>query len=153
MLPGRRLLRNFSKCKLHLHNQLLYEPGLRRTHADMAELERRKANREHFAPVPPQPHAADADPRTYSREHVDLSEIRALPVLRSIFNDLTLKRPNLKDALIFMAKFDSCLQDTFDLLHGAKIYKTGTPYLVYITLKIIWVRESKCSPDVDCSAL
>ncbi|KAF4829072.1 hypothetical protein CGCTS75_v006831 [Colletotrichum tropicale] len=108
----------------------------------MAELERRKAKREHFAPVPPHPHAADADPRIYSWEHVDLSEIRALPVLTSIFNDLTLKRPNLKDASIFKAKFDSCLQDTFDLLHGAKIYKTGTPYLVYITLKIIWVRET-----------
>ncbi|KAI8298294.1 hypothetical protein K4K61_011837 [Colletotrichum sp. SAR11_59] len=108
----------------------------------MAELERRKANREHFAPVPPQPHAADADPRTYSWEHVDLSEIRALPVLRSVFNDLTLKRPNLKDASIFKAKFDSYLQDTFDLLHGAKIHKTVTPYLVYITLKIIWVRET-----------
>ncbi|KAK1839799.1 hypothetical protein CCHR01_17579 [Colletotrichum chrysophilum] len=108
----------------------------------MAELEERKAKREQFAPVPPHPHAADTDPRTYSWEHIDLSEIKALPVLRSVFNDLTLKRPNLKDASIFKAKFDSCLQHTFDLLHGAKIYKTGTPYLVYMTLKIIWVRET-----------
>ncbi|KAF4909774.1 hypothetical protein CGCVW01_v011850 [Colletotrichum viniferum] len=108
----------------------------------MAEFEERKANREQFAPVPPHPHAADTDPRTYSWEHIDLSEIKALLVLRSIFNDLTLKRPGLKDASIFKAKFDSCLQDTFDLLHGAKIYKTGTSYLVYITLKIIWVRET-----------
>ncbi|KAF3804899.1 hypothetical protein GCG54_00004169 [Colletotrichum gloeosporioides] len=130
-------------CKKNKEKRpLLYEPGLRRTHAEMAELKRHQVKREALAAVPPHLQVADTDSPAYSWEHIDLSEIKALPVLRSIFNDLTLKRPNLKDASIFKARFNSCLQDTFDLLHGAKIYKTGTPYLMYITLKIIWVRET-----------
>ncbi|KAK2754998.1 hypothetical protein CKAH01_06012 [Colletotrichum kahawae] len=80
---------------------------------------------------------------TYTWDHPDLSELKALPVYKAIIQDLSFRRPAYKDATHFKAAYDKCREDAFDIFYQNQCYKVSTEFLVYYALKVVWITYSK----------
>ncbi|KAI8222427.1 hypothetical protein K4K54_006912 [Colletotrichum sp. SAR 10_86] len=112
--------------------------------------EETKADQQTEAPRQVQEQAPPAP--TYTWDHADLREVKALPMCQPVISDLSFRRPAFKDATHFKTAFDKCLEDTFAVFYDNAIYKVSQEYLVFYVVKMMWITYTG-NDDEDWAAM